>query len=411
MKINLFFLIASVTLAGCHFGTGFTNIAPSIGSKTSPPNEEFMYLDLNESYYDNLGVEPPLYELNTTEEAGPSDRRDSVSNCEIFYDEEEPADPGLICILDYMEEEFLEYDLSIVFNVPKGMCSYLRWMPPWHYNRRMGHGPPVLCQVKETTGDGEEEETEESLCLPVGGACPTEITAGCSQDAEDLCPYIYARPNGEKLNCCLGNYTIIGTTDSGVESWGGNAQNCMGGPGRTSWSEYDENGYPAYLIDYILEDGLRITENIANLLEVAQGGAHSTPIANYIKDFDKPWEELEEDDSIEFPTFLRQEESVIARSGRPFYTFLCTDSAGDILHQINLMIREWNTYEEFMAFYESEGDDDSANPDVDGEEGDNCQYENRRLFGELIPEGYCNDYLDMDDIIESPAEYPRARYQ
>ena len=403
MKSRLFLLMSSVTLAGCHFGGGFTHIAPSVGSNTSAPNEEFMYLDLNEAYYDSLGVEPPLYEINTTEEAGDSDRRDSVSNCEILYEEDEPAAPELICILDYMEEEFLQYDLSFVLNVPKGMCATLRTMPSWHYNLPAGLGPAI---IHHTLVEGEDEDDEDRNEYRVGDSSGTV----CATSEEDLlsgcCDDYHHTIRKEEINCCLGEYAMVGDTISNDNSWDGDVQNCLGGPGRTSWSYggYDEDGFPAWLTDYILEDGLRYTFDITNLIDVARGGVHSTPIANYMKDFDKPPEELHEEDFPEV-TFLDQKNDL--RRANPFYTFECRDSAGEILHRINLMIREWNTYEEFYAYYDSGGDDESADPDVEGEEGDDCEYEDRQLFGASSP---CNDYLDLDDILDSILEYPNARY-
>lgn len=96
---------------------------PSIKLEYEPLNKDFIYLDLDEDYYHNsLGVEPPLYEINTTEEYGDSKWRDSVSNCEISFGEEGPATQDLICILDIME----------------GMCSYLITEPAWLWNKRPG---------------------------------------------------------------------------------------------------------------------------------------------------------------------------------------------------------------------------------------------------------------------------------
>ena len=428
MKARLFFLITSIPLVGCHFGGGFTHIAPSIGSKTSPPNEEFMYLDLNESYYDNLGIEPPLYELNTTEESGDSERRDSVSNCEIFYDEEEPSAPELICILDYMEEEFLTYNLSFVLNIPKGMCSHLHSMPSWHYNRPAGYGPLTICHYSKK----EEEEDDEDFYYDWTGRTEKECkeltappTNDCSKSEEDLIEgccgdYHHVVGKDTEINCCLGDYTLYGESAE-ENSWGGEALNCLGGPGRTNWDSRDKNGFPVFLSEYILEDGLRRIYEINSLLTTSSSTGYSTPIANYMEDLNKPLDEIQEDDSLGEDLvdldFIRPEPVYTNRyldDARPFYSFTCTDSAGEILHRIRLMIREWNTHEEFMSYYDSRGDDESANPDVEGEEGDDCLYENRRLFGSITNFSGCNDYLDMDDIINDDDrrdKYPRAPYE
>ncbi|MCY4512716.1 MAG: hypothetical protein OXB86_03405 [Bdellovibrionales bacterium] len=406
MKIRFLLLMSSVIMTGCYFGGGFTNIAPSVGSKTSAPDEDFMYLDLNDNYYDNLGVEPPLYEMNTTEGADKSARRDSRSNCEILYDEEEPAGPEIICIFDYMEEEFLTYDLSFVVNVPKGMCSHLFIDPSWHYNRPMGRGPLVIKHVKTTDDEGNESDT---YCDEQQNKCVDEE----SKITEDLCPYTHNRGK-DKISCCLGTYDIDSETSSSTNnSWGGEAKNCLGGPGRTSWDSYDRDGFPITSVrEYILEDGLRLTFEINNLIDVAEGGCYNTPIDNYMERFDKPVEDLMES-SLDLPTFIDQKNDLLP--GNPFYTFECRDSAGDIPHRINLMIREWNTYEEFYAFYDSGGSDDNADPDIKGEEGEDCEYEPRlqlRSDCALVSDGCttcCNDYWDLEDTLEL-RDYPEAHY-
>lgn len=408
MKIKLFLLTSSVIIVGCYFGGGFTSISPS--GSISAPDAEFMYLDLNEAYYDSLGVEPPLYEMNTTEDAGGSARRESVSNCELLYDEEEPAAPEIICIFDYMEEEFLLYELSFALNIPKGMCSSLIRAPSWHYNRPAGLGPSSITHSKSTvTGPSGPTEVDK-YCLTDE---PTRCVGTESEIVEDLCSYVHTEGD-EKVNCCFGTYSITGETYSTGNSWGGKAQKCLGGPGRTSWEAYDDDGFPKPIIQYVLEDGLRLTFEIGDLIEVAQGGCYNTPIDNYMERFDKPVEELMED-FPDFPTFLQGGNGL--RPAPPFYSFECRDSAGEILHRINLMIREWNTYEEFFAYYDSGGTDDTADPDVKGEEGEDCEYEERLplrtdCLGVLDDcTTCCNDYLDLEDTIDLGLDYPEAYYR
>ena len=421
-SLPVFLLTSSLTWTGCYFGryAGYTHLSPSVGSDTSSPDEDFLYLDLNEGFYDALGIEPPLYELNTTENYGPSEQRDSVSNCEFLYDEEDPSAQEIICILDYMEQEFLTYDLSIVLNVPRGMCAHLITVPAWHYNVPAGYGPRTIYQRTMTRGTGEEATQTTVYCLQ--NANPSN-TNPCSEDPIDRCPFLYQSfdgGEGARSNCCIGTYNVAGEESSSNNSWGGSIQNCLGGPGRTSWNRFDRNGLPARLVEYVLEDGLRRTFDINNLIEVSRGGHHSTPIANYLERLNLPVDDLLEG-NIELPQFYRSSRTENIRTGNPFFTFSCEDSTGDTLYRINLMFREWNTYEEFIAFYDSGGGDETADPDVPGkgelgEEGDDCEYEERLPFFGSNP---CNDYLDMDDIPENllcraanrdVVGYPCARY-
>ena len=429
-SLPFFLLTIPLTWTGCFFGQygGYTHLSPSVGSDTSSPDEDFLYLDLNEGFYDSLGIEPPLYELNTTENYGPSEQRDSVSNCEFLYDEEDPADPEIICILDYMEQEFLTYDLSIVLNVPRGMCTHLTTYPAWHYNLPAGFGRPVIQYHAPPEGS-----TLEAQYCPLG---VERGRPGCSTEALDLCPYIYESfggGEGERTNCCVGTYeTRGGDRDSSANSWGGSVTDCLGGPGRTSWDRYDRYGWPARRVEYVLEDGLRRTFDITNLIETARGGAHSTPIANYLERLNVSVDDLLEG-NIELPLFFHHTYSTPTvkfpldrntpyphRIGNPFFTFNCLDGGGETLFKINLMFREWNTYEEFIAFYDSGGGDETADPDVPGkswtnfgQEGDDCDYEERLSF---VEGSRCNDYLDMDDIapdyvnVCNVTGYPCARY-
>ena len=86
---------------------------------------------------------------------------------------------------------------------------------------------------------------------------------------------------------------------------------------------------------------------------------------------------------------------------RLFFEFACLDSAKESIHEIYLMIREWNTFEEFEAFYESAGADE-GDPDVEGIEGKDCKYEYR---GGGSGGGLCNDWKDLDDFKTYPRIY------
>ena len=397
-SIFLLFLSASLgfLLFSCYVNQ-FSNShlflsLPSMGSDTTAPDQDFFYLDLDEDHYAREGVEAPLYEINTTEEYGDSERRDSVSNCEVIYDEEEPDGPQMFCILDIMEQELLLVDLAFVVNVPKGMCTQLITSPAWHYNRAAGRGPPLIDHSKYVPTGTEEEKNK--YCVVEGGSPTTRC-----QDEEskilELCDFIHSTGGEEKLNCCVGEYAITGETSSTGNDWGGSIKNCMGGPGRTSWDTYTEDGIPMRLVEYVLENGLRRLVKIKNLIAVARGGAYSTPIANYLKQLYQSPEDLRQIKETDLPKFLQTH---YLYTPNPYYTFTCLDSAGEILHQINLMIREWNTHEEFMVYYDSGGSDDTADPDVTGVEGNDCEYENRDTIGFNSTQSRCNDFWDFDDI-------------
>ena len=66
-------------------------------------------------------------------------------------------------------------------------------------------------------------------------------------------------------------------------------------------------------------------------------------------------------------------------TGHPFITWSCLDNAKEVKHRIHLLIREWNTQEEFNRFKESNGS--RGDPDTEGIEGSGCDYyEATKLF-------------------------------
>ena len=309
---------------------------PSVQLEYELLNKDPIYLDLDEDYYHSLGVEPPLYEINTTEEHGDSAWRDSFSNCEIFSDEEESASSELICILDIMEEN-LHQNIHLVLDIPEGMCSYLITNPAWHWNKR---------------------------------------------------------PEGRVQNLDIG------------------------GPGRTSWHLYDENGLPLHLLEHTGKGVQKRIEIKSLPLEVPGNivsgdiPSHSTPIANYMEILDRlPNEEL---NTKELPPFLqpfRITESKLAYPN-PYYKFICLSDQGEPKHEFKLLIREWNTPKEFMIHHESGGADPS-DPNITGAEGKSCDPESQMEMG------LCNDLCDLEDIdpktghflCKSSTGYPEVTYK
>ena len=403
-------------------------ILPSVGEDVAPADSSQFYMDLDTGYYAREGRDVPLYDISTTEEFGDSAFRDSVSNCEIEYDPEDKGDPTtsssetMICILDIMEQELVISDLNINYNVPEGMCAYVEVLPAWHYNYETGLGPYDIRKCEYTTGGGstpdQEAETKTTYCAKStenaepGATRPkgcTDKLLGteynrCAEEIEDLCKFKVPKGD-EEIICCDGTYNADG--EEGEWAGADGLQQCLGGPGRTSWEHLDDRGFPAVLTQYVFRNGLKGSFRVKNLLEATGGKkSHSTPVANYLRELDLPFDKLQDIDRTDLPVFL-QGTKVWERNGsgnlyilppyaNPFFTVACLDQAGEVLHEIKLMVREWNTHEEFIDFYTS-GGDDRADPDVLGKEGEDCEYEDRSVFGEG---GRCNDSLDFNDFVD-----------
>lgn len=435
----LFFALFSLIALSCiidtgssFFGDGFSALPSVSASSTLAPDSHWLYIDLDENYYTNQGLKVPLYEINTTDEYGDtlSERQSSSnpegispSNCEVEFDPDidfsEQHSKDIYCIMDVMEEEFNSVNISLIYNIPDGMCHHVVTRMPWHFNQEAGFGPSRIykCEIQVLTGTDENGvsacSTEERYFLngsdcPSDDACPTprNIRARGRADIQEFCAR-YDKSNQGKGNCCFGEYTVINPNDpdtSEVENgeWGGDLKTCIGGPARTSWEAFNDVGLPIpreVLTNH--EEGYREKFIIESISEAFNGtiAPYSLVWANYIKALDvessrvpERVEQLLERDN---PLFSRNE--IFA----PYYFFSveCLDPASEVLHALHLMIQEWNTYEEFYDHWVSKGATQENDPDVEGTEGSDCDYEEDRLGStSYYPE--CNDMLDLDDFSE-----------
>ena len=398
-----------VLLSACGIGGGVRvryNL-PSVGEDSAPSDSEYFYVDLDVDRYKSAGELVPYYEISTTTEYGDAEERDSLSNCEIYYEEPEEGELGkksasdntLICILDLLEYEFLINELKLVYNFPEGMCDYMRLAVPWHFNHEILPGPVVTKCEKEGTDDEGEATTEEGLSCSSGpgalcdGTCRTEEI-----EEEEFCPA--SDTIGETVvRCCNGG------KKSDDSEWKPNLQ-CFGGPSLIADVEGGEKEFHTRLLDKSEEGGLRRSITFPDLVSIngveklsnIRTGAVSvnSPFTNYLKIFDREPDKLKDISIASLPDFLRRSPYYDYRP-EPFFEFTCIDGAGEILHKILLMIREWNTFEEFRDFYNA-GGDDSPDPDVEGAEGSDCDYEEFSSIGGEVEA--CNDLLDFDDIID-----------
>ena len=449
-RFNVFlFILLSFSLLNCRIrlqsgGDGaYFNQFASVGSDSERSDSDFFYIDLNKSHYKTSGTPEPLYEISTTEEYGDSDERSSVSNCELEHDpdNEDYEDPteDIMCIMDIMEQDFYTgatslaassdqgRNLVLTYNVPSGMCSMVTISPSWHYNQKIGTGARYIFECEKETEAASEDESAETVsyaCVSnISTTCPSVPRDGidddvyCSstldiadaQSCKVSIPGISVEAfNKEDIglgNCCFGSYFDKEGQESSFE---GDFNSCIGGPARHSWDlkgtltygNIEFEGVPAVAVIQVPEEGLRQDIAIKSLLGVTQTRS-SIPITNYLEEFDVNAEDLKKVDREDTPQMFQYqigkqgESSVfISPEPNPLWTFSCLDPAGDLVHRMHLMIREWNTYEEFIEFYEDGGNDDN-DPDITGEEGDDCAYEDRELLGRTSP---CNDFYDLEDF-------------
>ena len=216
----------------------------------------------------------------------------------------------------------------------------------------------------------------------------------CYEDENDLCPGDDGEPP-----CCVG-----GEKEDGTE-WEPHPE-CFGGPGTISPQfpafQGNESVVHAQYVTALPEGGLRQTISLDHLTSFNGAKDKTTaPHANYLRKLDVLPEDLEKLNRNDLPVFLQR--SVYEYPPRLFFKFSCLDGADEVIHQILLMIREWNTWEELKTFIESAGGNERSDPDVEGREGPDCAYEERPTVGE---QSLCNDESDLDDY----SDYPKVEY-
>ena len=425
----------------------FGDELPSIGDSYSPSDSDTLYVDLDINAYQSQNLVVPFYELNTTETYGPSQFRDSVSNCEIEYvaeysnDEdnrkERKATQTIICILDIPEFEFIAKDFYITYNFPEGMCEYSHVALPWHFNYPLKPGPWVTrctCTLPAEEPDSDPTQ-EERYCdlynMPTDSDCDNQRF---KKEADELCEGF--------PKCCFGGQRLV---EEGAASRPGNPENkweperiCFGGPERIAATFRDAPFHAQ--VTALPKGGLRRTIHLPSMLSYVSSTYTSAPYANYLQALDIFPKDLPPNiDRSGFPLFLQ---NPILRNSmdsetpprelyrfkhypRLFFEFSCLDSAKEVVHQALVLVREWNDMKNFIAFLDAGGTDDisEANPDTAGLEGNTCEYEPTRLANTRL----CNDLLDFDDFVSGAdsrleqfpslvglvnfAGYPRVEYE
>ena len=241
--------------------------------------------------------------------------------------------------------------------------------------------------------------------------CPEGEVYPENKNAEyaDTCPYksselSYNTTEGggdgqseSVVNCCTGNLTLYEDGERKVPDlkWILDTR-CIGGLARITWDKKNfKEGFPLTLIEETKGKQFDKEYKIEPLIDkiyLKGGERYSLPTANYFSD-------IRENSLPDFYKQVNTEDN----QGNPFITLSCLDSAYEVKHVIKMIIRDWNTQEEFISFKESNGS--RGDPDTNGFEGSDCPYyeqESDSLFSK------CNDLKDVDD---NGNPYPGLAYK
>ncbi len=304
------------------------------------------------------------------------------------------------CLVDIQEGDLSFHPLKFNFNSPPNFCPYVRLTPYFYWNYEPGVGPSkVTFNILTTAGNSSVTScavtTEAGIVAGCTGHDEVEIDTRDSGDV--TCKYDKTANKGP--NCCFGSYEIerIITGDSpGVESdmgeWGGSYEACLGGPGIHSWPDKSSEGWPLNLL-YYGAAGINEEWEIKSPTTNKFGTNYS--VANYYGDLDHTHTGFV--DLVTTSTLPYAYEPIDDRDGsyipstEPRLKLECLDTAFEVKHRIQVSVREWNTYSNFLAYATSNGTTSVNTANTGGvENGVACEY----TFG-----GACNDKRDWDDLL------------
>lgn len=339
---------------------------------------------------------------------------DFSTNCSIAAGQTGQA---LDCVLDVNELDLYYNGISLQYNVPSTMCNYVQFSTYWYYNFEVGTGPStiVINQTKDVDGN----LLSNSCVIDGTTEADCEGTEAIYSAATDTLSCVYDHTPSDGPNCCLGNYTkthnitVSGgsaTTSITTGTWGGSKVSaCIGGPGKTDWQSYNKSGYPTGVIYYTPSIGLNEKYQITAPIKSTNSGSNF-PIANFYTSSKHTHTGYNSSRSSSIPFFINpldDRSQDVLYSGNPAYTWRCLDKNDEVINQIRVYVREWNTYSEFVKYGTTSGA--SGDPDIGGYEGSTCDY---------MSSGFeCNDLKDLDDKSETvynsttkPNNFPKEAF-
>ncbi len=290
-----------------------------------------------------------------------------ASQCKISSDATSSED--IVCLVEVPEGDIYYHGLELTYNVPAGMCTFLRRSPYWFYNQESGYGPDSLTIAVSANTTGVVSAYTCSVDGGAAGACggQKEITVNQSTSTP-TCVYDKTSTGGQ--NCCFGKYTFtinktntdtsVTTTETSEKSWGGDYKTCIGGSGRTDWTGYEstsmDKNIPVDLIDDA-EDGILSKYKITAPIKTTNN-RKNYDIANFYTPALHSHDGYVAGTVSTLPYFIDpidDRSGSLMYSGSDSYSFVCLDQAYEVLHRIRVYVREWDTEDDYLAFKSSSG--------------------------------------------------------
>lgn len=320
------------------------------------------------------------------------------------------------CIVDAPEAEIYMHGIVFKYNVPPGMCRFLRRETYWFWNHEIGIGPSSI-EVNMTVTDG---TVTGSACRFNGiggfGACNTnnEVFVNTTSATPILkCVYDHTDIEFGK-NGCFGNYTLTVNTTTVTSgppptsssstsvsnlNWGGTYGPLIGGAGHLGW-DTGSDGRPAHLYTPAHLGVFNQSYKIPAPIDSNGGsimGKTNMEIANFTTPGLNTHDGYTSAAVSTLPYALEPIDDFSGSaiiSGNDSYLYECVDQAHEILHRVRVYVREWDTYQDYYDYITSKGVTEIPDRRV-GNEGGTC----------TGIHGPCNDYADFDDLADAWVSY------
>ncbi len=393
--------------------SGTTTVDPTPTSSEPTTEEEEENATIPAGYDEgNIFVTVPdtVDYTNFSSVAGAYSQKCSFTSSSLIND--------LTCVVEIGELSLFFSGIKFQYNVPVNQCKYIETYPYWYYNYEVGTGPTdvVVSVVKDASGT-----VTSSLCsvdgsTPVSCTTPTpptswnDIEFDFAEEVSVKCKYDTSDEDGGQ-NCCFGKYRLRTTvvtpdgttpTDERGKSWGGNVASCIGGPGKTSWETYDQNGYPSSLIEKMTPDKKRTKiYTVKDVSKSVNGAQENFVVANFFTvgtHTHAGYAALSGTTSVNpyFITPISDRSGTPVRSGNADYLFDCLDEAFETNYRIRMKVQEWDTVAA-LETYMSTGVSSPVGADESGSAPTDCP----GLSGVS-----CNQARDLDNFVLDNSEIP-----
>ncbi len=253
----------------------------------------------------------------------------------------------ILCYIEGEELDLYFHGMTLQYNVPSTMCSYVRFTPYWYFSYETGDGPLQVTVDTDKNGKTGIDTNDDGTIDTQSADYDTD---GIVDTADTVCEFDHTASDGP--NCCTGKYrSRTRTYDPTAETpgysppvvtenvaWGGAIASCIGGPA------VDTQKKDKFLLprsDMMFVEGSGINQEYKIEAPINKEKGTNLYVSNYFDTADHG--------GFAPPPLLTVSTAAVTVSPDQYYQFECLDRAEEVIARIRLQIREWNTEAAYEA--------------------------------------------------------------